>query len=108
MLICIETHRTCDFPGAGVRTPAPSESAHVRTELKWYYFSNVFQMITTWKGDSLQTHGQITICLLMLSACNFCKQFGPRSGPTKCRAGSGAKLFDRLVFVFCEIISRKS
>ena len=25
---------------------------------------------------------QITLCLLVLSADNFCKQFGPRSGPT--------------------------
>ena len=29
-----------------------------------------------------------------MSADNLCKQFGPRSGPTKCRAWSGSKLFD--------------
>ena len=28
----------------------------------------------------------LTIYLLVLSADNFCKQFGPRSGLTKCRA----------------------
>ena len=28
----------------------------------------------------------LTLYLLMSSADNFCKQFGPRSGPTKCRA----------------------
>ena len=27
---------------------------------------------------------------------NLCKQFGPRSGPTFCRALSGSKLFDNL------------
>ena len=30
----------------------------------------------------------------MPSADNLCKQFGPRSGPTKCQACSGFKLFD--------------
>ena len=29
-----------------------------------------------------------------LYADNLCKQFGPRSGPTTCRAWSGSKLFD--------------
>ena len=29
-----------------------------------------------------------------MSADNLCKQFGPRSGPTKCWAWSGSKLFD--------------
>ena len=28
------------------------------------------------------------------AANNVCKQFGPRSGTTKCRAFSGSKLFD--------------
>ena len=36
----------------------------------------------------------------MSSADNFCKQFGPRSGPTFCRACSGSKLFDtQMVFL---------
>ena len=39
----------------------------------------------------------LTIYLLVLSADNFCKQFGPRSGLTKCRAWSGSKLFDPLM-----------
>ena len=33
----------------------------------------------------------------MPSADNICKQFGPRLGPTKCRAWSGSKLFDTLM-----------
>ena len=32
----------------------------------------------------------------MSPADNLCKQFGPRSGPTKCQAWSGSKLFDIL------------
>ena len=35
--------------------------------------------------------------LLVLSADNLCKQFGSRSGPTKCWAWSGSKLFDTLI-----------
>ena len=35
-----------------------------------------------------------------LSADNFCKQFGSRSGPTKGRAWSGSKLFDtQMIFL---------
>ena len=33
----------------------------------------------------------------MWSADNLSKQFGPRPGPTKCRACSGSKLFDTLL-----------
>ena len=33
----------------------------------------------------------------MSSAYNLCKQIGPRSGPTKCRAWSGSNLFDTLI-----------
>ena len=29
MLICIETHRTCDFPGGVVWTPIPPMDAHI-------------------------------------------------------------------------------
>ena len=28
----------------------------------------------------------LNLCLLVSSAGNLCKQFGPRSGPTKCQA----------------------
>ena len=38
-----------------------------------------------------------TLYLLVSSSDNLCKQFGPRSGPTKCRAWSGSKLFDTLM-----------
>ena len=35
-----------------------------------------------------------TFCLLVSSAANLCKRFGPRSGLTKRRAWSGSNLFD--------------
>ena len=46
-------------------------------------------------------------CLLVPSAGNFRKQFEPRSGPTKCRAWSGSKLFDTLM-VFLKISFEKN
>ena len=39
----------------------------------------------------------LTLYLLVSSADNFCKQFGPRSRPAKCRAWSGSKLFYTLM-----------
>ena len=36
----------------------------------------------------------LTLCLLVSSSDDLCKQFGPRSGPKKCRARSGSKQFD--------------
>ena len=44
----------------------------------------------------------LTCCLLVSSADNFCKQFGPRSGPTQCWAWSGSNPFDT------QMIFRKS
>ena len=34
---------------------------------------------------------------LLLSTDKLCKQFGPRSGPTKCQSLSGSKPFDTLI-----------
>ena len=36
---------------------------------------------------------------LLIQFANICKQFGPRSGPTKCWAWSGSKLFDTLMLL---------
>ena len=44
----------------------------------------------------------VTPCLLLSSADNLCKQFGSRSGPTKCWAWSGSKLFDTLLIYLKE------
>ena len=40
---------------------------------------------------------RLTFCLPVSSTDDFCKQFGPRSGPTKRRARSGSKLFGNLM-----------
>ena len=50
--------------------------------------------------QNIKTRKQVvdlTQYLLVSSSDNFCKQFGSRSGPTKCRAWSGSKLFDTLM-----------
>ena len=38
---------------------------------------------------------------------NLCKQFVPRSGPTKCRAYSGFKLFESLVVFMKNLFEKK-
>ena len=38
-----------------------------------------------------------TVCLLVSSMDNLCKQFGPRSGMTKCPALSVSKLYNTLM-----------
>ena len=42
----------------------------------------------------------------MSSADNLGKQFGPRSGPTKCQALSGSKLFDTLMVFLKEFFKK--
>ena len=49
---------------------------------------------------------QVTLCILASSADNLYKQFGSRSGPTKCRAWSGYKLFDTLMVFLKEILEK--
>ena len=48
----------------------------------------------------------VNLHLLVLSADNLCKQFEPRSGPTKCRARSGSKLFDTLIVFLKEFFEK--
>ena len=49
----------------------------------------------------------IVPCQLVPSADNLCKQFGPRSGPTLCRAWSWSKLFDTLMVFQKEFFQKK-
>ena len=44
--------------------------------------------------------------LLVASAANICKEFGPRSGLTKCRAWSRSKLFDTLIVFLKEFFEK--
>ena len=48
----------------------------------------------------------LSLSLLMSSADNFCKQFGPRAGPTKCRSWSGSKLFDTLIVFLKDFVKK--
>ena len=45
-------------------------------------------------------------CRLLKISDNLCKQFGPRSGPTKRRSWSGSKLFDALMVFLKEIFEK--
>ena len=48
----------------------------------------------------------LTLYLLVSSSDNFCKQFGPRTGPTKCEAWSLSKLFDTLTVFLKEFFEK--
>ena len=48
----------------------------------------------------------LNACLLVSYADNFCKQFGTKSDPTKCRAWSGPKLFDILMVFLKEFFQK--
>ena len=48
--------------------------------------------VSKYLGKHSNNFYSLTLCLLMTSADNLCKQLGPRSGP-KCRAISESKLF---------------
>ena len=55
--------------------------------------------------------GVLPLCTSILtlresSADNFCKQFGTWSGPTKCQAWSGSKLFDTLMIFLKELFEK--
>ena len=48
--------------------------------------SHLDRLCTPYLPPSISHKVSITHCLPLSSADDFCKQFGPRSGPTKCRA----------------------
>ena len=65
------------------------------------YFLNLIYLshiVLTFFGQ----RNTITLCLLVPSADTFCKELGTRSGPTKCWAWSGSKLFDTLMIFLKE------
>ena len=61
------------------------------------WFSNQIFAILKWMPWAMSLIKHITSTYLTSSADYLCKQFRPRSGPTKCRAWSGFKLFDTLM-----------
>ena len=54
--------------------------------LIWFYTVCNIGFPTVQADERANNNCELTLCLLVLSADNFCKQFGTRSGPTKCRA----------------------
>ena len=67
-----------------------------------FLFAEVHLLIAQYKIFS--KNSILTLCLLVLSFDDLCKQFGSRSGPMIrqtnrhfCQAGSGSKLFDTLM-----------
>ena len=58
--------------------------------------------ITSSPNMAKMVDNELTLYLLVSSADNLCKQFGPRSGLTTCRAWYGSKLFDTLMIFLQE------
>ena len=61
-----------------------------QVSMKFFWSSKPFKL----RDKKIITILSLTLCLLVSSADNLCKQFAPRSGLTKCQAWSGSKLFD--------------
>ena len=67
-------------------------------------------LLTNFENNAWIRWKKITLYLLVtifLPADNPHKQFGPRSGPTKCRAWSESKLFDTLMVFLKKLILKK-
>ena len=58
------------------------------------------------KCCQVRYRGTLTYYLLVWSADNLCKQFGPIPGPTKCLVWSGSNLFDTQVVFLKEFIEK--
>ena len=71
-----------------------------------YYFTFITNMKIQFLIGAMIYIKTTTLYLQVSSADNLCKQFGPRSGPTKHRAWSESKLFDTLV-VFLKVFFEK-
>ena len=67
----------------------------------------LFTLILTVKTAQLPPLWVLNLCLLVSSADNLCKQFGPRSGLTKRRAWSGSNLFDTQMVFLNEFFKNK-
>ena len=68
-------------------------------------YSEFFTQICL-SGLCISTKRGITFCLLVSCADTLCKQFRPRTGPTKCRAWAWSKLFDTLMVFLKEFFEK--
>ena len=53
-----------------------------------------YSILSNYRRICIRDWYSLTLCLLVPSDGNLCKQVGPRWGPTKCLAWAGSKLFD--------------
>ena len=73
------------------------KGSQVSISLKMCFFYNATLCgISSASSLFVKVHSikRVSLWLQVSSADDLCKQFGPRSGPTKSRAWSGSKLFD--------------
>ena len=59
-----------------------------------------------WNAFPHDAAHSLTLCQLVSCDDNLCKQFGPRSGLTWCRAWSGSELFDSLMVFLKEFFEK--
>ena len=76
------------------------------TDQLWNSYKNFFPVELVMPNRNLTFFSALTHCRLVSSADNLCKQFGPRSGLTKCQAWSGSKLFDTVVALLKEFFEK--
>ena len=83
-------------------TMNPDQTALIWVHIVWNkgYQSILYDIKTTKVHEQKRVQTTIHLsayfnsCLLVSSAASLCKQFGPRSGPTKCRTWFRSTLFD--------------
>ena len=87
-----------------------------RWHFQMHYFTWALRVNTfIWKihflpifcSNIVNKNEKFTLYLLVLSADNLFKQFGPSTGPTKCWAWSGSNLFD-IQMVYLKEFSKRS
>ena len=67
----------------------------------------IFNMFPRFGYKGTEPPGKtLTLYLIVFSADNLGKQFGPRSGPTKTRVRSGSKLFDNMIAFLKEFFEK--
>ena len=67
-------------------TPPLMLCMHVLWTLLYTALVKLYSVLAICMINRLKDYGMLTLYLLVSPADNLCKQFGPRSGPTFCRA----------------------
>ena len=69
-------------------------------------YENKIPRLIIWRHVTLHMYDPMNFLSAKVICCNFCEQFEPRSGSTKCNACTGSKLFDTLM-VFLKVFLEK-